>query len=116
MVAIMTCGTAGGTAGQIAEIRVTLTSSDHREACDSSLCATHPIHHHLRVHCLCANTHTTAILIASEINYAESLVHSIQFILQNHLKSIHLSFNNHMHSVLSQQEALCVFSIHSDIG
>ena len=64
MVAIMTCGTAG----QIAEIRVTLTSSDHREACDSSLCATHPIHHHLRVHCLCANAHIMAIPIASEIN------------------------------------------------
>ena len=38
MVAIMTCGTAGGTAGQIAEIRVTLTSSDHREVDEYSLC------------------------------------------------------------------------------
>ena len=40
MVAIMTCGTAGGTAGQIAEIRVTLTSSDHREVDEYSLCHT----------------------------------------------------------------------------
>ena len=36
----MTCGTAGGTAGQIAEIRVTLTSSDHREVDEYSLCHT----------------------------------------------------------------------------
>ena len=64
----MTCGTAGGTAGQIAEIRVTLTSSDHREACDSFLCVTHPVHHCVRAHHLCANTHTMAISIASEIN------------------------------------------------
>ena len=36
----MACGTAGGTAGQIAEIRVTLTSSDHREVDEYSLCHT----------------------------------------------------------------------------
>ena len=67
MVAIMTCGTAGGTAGQIAEIRVTLTSSDHREACDSSLCATHPIHHHLRVHRTSATNHIMVIPISNVI-------------------------------------------------
>ena len=72
MVAIMTCGTAGGTAGQIAEIRVTLTSSDHREACDSFLCVTHPVHHCVRVHHFCANTQWP---FQSQVKsmYAESL-------------------------------------------
>ena len=43
------------------------------EASYSSLCATHPVHHCVRAHHLCANTHTMAIPIASEINYSESL-------------------------------------------
>ena len=39
----------------------------------NALCATHPVHHCVRAHHLCANTHTMAIPIASEINYSESL-------------------------------------------
>ena len=39
----------------------------------NALCATHPVHHHVRAHHLCASTHTMTIPIASEINYSESL-------------------------------------------
>ena len=41
--------------------------------------------------------------------YAESLELPFQFIVQNHLKSMHLPFSSHLCFILPQQEVLCAF-------
>ena len=67
----------------------TLCATSHSSSCETPLS--------LRIHF----THILTTLVSNEINCAESLEQSFQFILQNHLKSIHLPFSSHMHSVLS---------------